>query len=217
MLPSAAGAALAPFVTSWPINGNPYGIAADNAGFVYVVDNTHSRVQKFADNGVFVTQWGSFGNGNGQFYSPNDLAVNAAGTRVYVTDLILCRVQVFDQNGTYLSQWGSCYVNNLDTQDCGIWGIAMGPGGNVYAADAGCNMVKEFTGAGGLIFRSTTILAGVDCPPGYFSTPYAVASDAPGNLYVSSTGNGCIQKFGPGGSTRAQSTTWGRLRTHYRQ
>jgi DNA-binding beta-propeller fold protein YncE len=142
------------------------------------------------------------------------VAVSASGD-VYVSDNnAYCRIEKFTSTGTYVTQWGSCYVNNPNTQDCGIWSIAVGPDGNVYAADAGCNMVKAFTGSGSLVFRSTTTL-GSFCSQGFFSTPYGVAVDALGNLYVADTGSGCIQKFGPGGTTPARSASWGSLKMLY--
>ncbi len=124
--------------------------------------------------------------------------------------------EVHERRG-YLGQWGSCLTNNnfLDTQDCGIWGLAVGPDDNVYGADAGCNMVKEWSPTGAMIFRSTTQLAS-SCEPGIFSTPYGVATDQLGNFYVASTGNHCIQKFGPGGTTPARKSTWGGVKILYR-
>jgi hypothetical protein len=43
---------------------------------------------------AYVTQWGTYGTGNGQFANPEDLAVDASGN-VYVTDRVNNRIQVF--------------------------------------------------------------------------------------------------------------------------
>ena len=42
-------------------------------------------MRKYTSNGIFVTKWGTFGTGPGQFLSPFGVAVNATGD-VYVSD-----------------------------------------------------------------------------------------------------------------------------------
>jgi streptogramin lyase len=181
---------------------------------VYVSDAALCRVQEFDGNGVFLAKWGSYGTTNGQFSGALGVALDASGN-VFVADGgSSCRIEKFTGSGDYLTQWGSCYTNNLDTQNCGIWSISIGPSGVIAAADPGCNMVKEFSAAGTLLFRSTTPLGG--CTPGFFATPYGIAVDNLGNLYVASTGSNCIQKYGPGGSTPTRTSTWGRLKSVYR-
>src|SRR5208282_3664454 len=67
---------------------NPWGVAVDSSGNVYVVDYGNNRVEKFTSSGTFVTQWGSYGSENsgpGQFNLPSGVAVDSSGN-VYVTD-----------------------------------------------------------------------------------------------------------------------------------
>jgi tripartite motif-containing protein 71 len=46
----------------------PHGIAIDSGNDnVYVTDMKNHRVQVFDSNDYFIRQWGSFGNGTGQF------------------------------------------------------------------------------------------------------------------------------------------------------
>ena len=210
------------YITQWGSLGNgdgqfnqPYGIAVDASGtHVYVTDAALCRVQEFDGNGAFLAKWGSYGTGDGQFSGALGAAVDASGNVLVADGGSSCRIEKFTSSGGYLTQWGSCYVNNLDTQSCGIWAVAIGPGGVIAAADPGCNMVKEFSAPGALLFRSSTTLGG--CTPGYFATPYAIAVDNLGNLYVASTGANCIQKYGPGGSTPTHASTWGRMKSIYR-
>lgn len=42
---------------TFAILSNPTGIATDNAGNVYVVDDEDDKVKKFTTNGTFVTEW----------------------------------------------------------------------------------------------------------------------------------------------------------------
>ena len=44
------------------------GIAIDASGSVYVADTWNYRIQKFRSDGEFLTQWGSYGSGDGELY-----------------------------------------------------------------------------------------------------------------------------------------------------
>jgi len=52
------------------------------------------RVQKFNSSGVFITKWGTQGNGNGEFQAPVSAVIDSAGF-VYVSDFYLNRIQKF--------------------------------------------------------------------------------------------------------------------------
>ena len=60
-------------------------ITIDSAGNVYVTDSNNYRIQKFTSTGTFITKWGAFGTGDGQFSSPQGIAVNSADN-VYGAD-----------------------------------------------------------------------------------------------------------------------------------
>ena len=64
---------------------NPSGVAVDSSGNVYVADNSNHRIQKFNSSGGFITKWGSYGSGDGQFNYPYGVAVGSSGN-VYVAD-----------------------------------------------------------------------------------------------------------------------------------
>jgi uncharacterized protein (TIGR03663 family) len=86
----------------------PWGIAVDAQGRVYVADTWNHRVQVFDADGEFRTKWGSLGQtatDTSYFYGPRDIALDALG-RVYVTDTGNKRVIVFDAEGNVLDQWG---------------------------------------------------------------------------------------------------------------
>ena len=68
-------------------------------GSFYVADNGNYRVEKFNKDRKFVTKWGSFGTGPGQFGSPKGIATD--GTTVWVAD-DGGTLQAFDASGKFL-------------------------------------------------------------------------------------------------------------------
>ncbi len=114
LTPTAAPATPMPPKLVWKIEGKPdplfrpSGITLDNQGNLYVVDSGNDRVLKYDHGGQFVTQWGSTGRGDGQFYSAgfaSGIASDAQGD-IYVTDTNNARVQKFDSAGKFLLKWG---------------------------------------------------------------------------------------------------------------
>jgi DNA-binding beta-propeller fold protein YncE len=76
-------------------------MATDKYNNIYVNDPQSGpngsgmpRVQKFDTNGHFITKFGSFGTGDGQFVDPEHLALDSDGN-VYVTDRHNNNIQVF--------------------------------------------------------------------------------------------------------------------------
>ena len=73
-------------------------IAVDSSGNVYVADTGNNRIQKFDDNGKFITKFGSFGSNDGELYQPLGISVDSA-RNVYVVDWGNKRIQVFAPKG----------------------------------------------------------------------------------------------------------------------
>src|SRR5689334_15241731 len=85
----ATGPALASFgylgQVGTPGSGNgqlhqPYGVAVDSSGDVYVTDAYNYRVEKFDSAGAYVSQFGTPGTGPGQFSDPLGVAVDSRGS-----------------------------------------------------------------------------------------------------------------------------------------
>jgi DNA-binding beta-propeller fold protein YncE len=171
------------FLLAWGSQGsgpgqfyNPWGVAVDSSGNVYVADYGNDRVEKFTSSGTFVTQWGSVGSGPGQFVVPVGVAVDSSGN-VYVADTGNNRVQKFTGSGSFITQWGLGLFNYPI-------GVAIDSSGNVYVVDSGNNRVVKFTGDGKYITQL-----------GNSTTPSGVAIDSSGNVYVTDSGNNRVQKF----------------------
>ena len=67
---------------------------------MYVVEIANPRIQKFTNTGTFITKWGTFGSGDGQFNNPLGIDVHSSdivflSERVFVVDEGNNRIQVF--------------------------------------------------------------------------------------------------------------------------
>ena len=83
-------------------------IAVDPIGnFVYTVELANHRVQKFDNNGTFLTKWDfNYTGGAGADRRPHQLAVDSYGY-VYLTDRGGSEVLKFNNNGTFMEKWGA--------------------------------------------------------------------------------------------------------------
>lgn len=127
---------------------SPYSIAMDGEGNIYVADSGHHRIQKFTAEGRYLTQWGSYGAGNGQFIDPYGVAVDGAGN-VYAADsLFPSRLQKFSADGAWLASWAYYEKGNGQSgQFYGPAGLAV-VRGNLYVADESGNCVLFLSTSG---------------------------------------------------------------------
>jgi sugar lactone lactonase YvrE len=117
------------------------------SGNVYVADTGNDRIQKFDNNGTFLTGWGSSGTGNGLFSGPSGVTVDGSG-HVFVADTNNNRIQKFDGSGTFLTAWGTTGAGNGQFQF--PFGAATDGSGNVYIAEYGNNRIQRFDASGTL-------------------------------------------------------------------
>ncbi|HWO82440.1 MAG TPA: 6-bladed beta-propeller [Solirubrobacterales bacterium] len=107
------------------------------SGNVWVVDKENNRVEKFNSKGEYLSQFGSFGTGNGQFNSPRAITVDGAGN-LWVTDAGNHRIEKFSSSGSYLMQIGQeapPIGSGLDLEIPS--GIAVGGEGHIFVSDQG--------------------------------------------------------------------------------
>jgi hypothetical protein len=84
---------------------NPFGLALDSGGRLFVADFDNNRIQRFVLTGGLPTAWGTLGTGPDQFRGPIDVA--AFGTAaVYVADMRNKRISKFGNNGAGISTVG---------------------------------------------------------------------------------------------------------------
>lgn len=110
------------------------------------------------------------------------------------------QVNRFHPNTGFAGSWGT--PGNGPGQIASPAGIAIGPGGVVYLADATVNRVEEFTADGTFIRQWGSMGSG----DGQFQTASAIAVGPSGHVYVTDVVLGRIQEFTADGAFVSQ---WG--------
>jgi tripartite motif-containing protein 71 len=193
----------------------PQGITLDSATSqnIYVTDTNNNRVQKVNASYVFQTAWGLLGTADGQFSSPQTIAVDTSGY-VYVSDVPISvnedvgRVQKFDSTGLWIASWGGKdRSGNGSVSFPG--GVAIDGSGNSFIVDTMNMRIQKFDSAGAYLLKWGSL--GFGNGQFDFSGPATIALDASGNVYVPDTGNDRIQVFDSSGNYIKQWGTNGNL------
>jgi len=198
---------------------NPWGVAVDGMGNVFVADMSNDTIRKITPAGMVSTLAGQAGmsgglNGVGagaQFNNPFAVAVDGADN-VYVSDSANDTIRKITPSGVASTVAGMPgYAGSADGNgnDARFWnpqGLVVDGAGNIYVADTGNNTVRKITPMGvvttlaGLAGASgATDGVGVDAR---FNSPGGMAVDRRGNIYVADTGNGAIREITPAGAVK---------------
>lgn len=210
MATGAQGQLTAQFILEWGSFGagdsqfnEPYAVAVDSAGDVYVSDTVNHRIQKFDPNGNLLAKWGSFGTASSQFKDPVGLTVDIDGN-IWVAEYSGDRVQKFDAETHFLYKWGR--RGSLPGQFRIADAVCIDPDGHAFVVDKMNHRVQEFLNDSTYV----RLWGGLGTDPGTFTFPVGIDCDAGGNLYVAEQGNHRIQKFDNDGNFIIQ---WGGLGT----
>jgi sugar lactone lactonase YvrE len=185
----------------------PYGVAVDAQGIVYVVDTKNNKIRIITPDGMVSTLAGStqgYVDGPGdtaQFDMPYGIAVDSQGI-VYVADSKNNKIRKISPDGV---------VSTLAGNNLGItavfallnspYGVAVDGQGNVYIADSENHIISKITPDGELstLAGSTKGFADGSGDTTQFNTPYGLAVDAAGNVYVADYWNHKIRVINQNG------------------
>jgi len=120
----------------------PTDIAFGSGGDFYVSDGYgNRRVARFDEDLGFLGQWGSEGEGEGQFVLPHALTTDADDL-VYVADRTKWRIEIFSPGGQFLRQW---------THIGKPFGIVLAFDGYFYVCDGQNARVTKIDRSGGIV------------------------------------------------------------------
>ena len=192
----------------------PRGVAVDASGNLSIADTWNHRVRKVdGATGVITTVAGDgttgFSGDGGPATSaslslPRGVAVDASGN-VFIADRLNHRVRKVDGatgvittvagDGTtgFSGDGGPATGPSLSSP----WGVAVDASGNVFIADTNHHRIRKVHGATGVI---TTVAGGFigDGGPATsasLSSPWRVAVDASGNLFIADSSNHRVRRL----------------------
>jgi hypothetical protein len=202
--------------TSAKLN-QPYGVAVDASGNLYISDDSNNCIRKVAVGSGIITTVAGTGtagySGDGgpataaELNQPYGVAVDASGN-FYIGDAYNNCIRMVAAgsgiittvagNGTagYAGDGGPATAAELNQP----YGVAVDAWGNLCISDGANNCIRVVTKAAGII--STIVGTGT---PGYAGdggpdtaaelyTPRELAFDIPGNLYIADRDNSCIRE-----------------------
>ncbi len=197
---------------------HPYGVAADSSGNIYIADHSNNRIRKVTAAGVISTVAGKgttgFSGDGGpataaQLARPYGVAVDSTGN-LYIADYWNLRIRKVTTAGiisTLAGSGGDGFSGDGGLATAaymtGPTGVAADFAGNIYIADYWNGRIRKVT-AGGII--DTAAGDGTDGFSGdggpataaQLSSPWGVATDSAGNLYIADTNNNRVRKVVPG-------------------
>jgi DNA-binding beta-propeller fold protein YncE len=168
----------------------PFGVAVDDAGNLYVVDNTTKRVMVYDLEGNYQTAIGA----DSGLERPVGIAVTPDGDRIYVVDTGGVRsrthgVHIFGGRGNKIRSTttrGTAEGEFNLPLDC-----ALGPDGDLFVVDTANFRIQVLDGEGNFV----RTFGEVGRSPGQFAHAKGIAIDRDGNVYVSDTSFAIFQIF----------------------
>jgi sugar lactone lactonase YvrE len=187
----------------------PFGIAVDGNGTVYVSDATANAIRKISPAGVVSTLAGLAGNagstdGTGtaaRFTVPYAIAVDAAGT-VYVVDHGNHTIRRVTAAGVVTTLAGTAGSAGSTDGNGGAArfrypsGIAVDRAGNVFVADTDNHVIRQISPSGEVTTIGGAVGPGSSDGTGTaarFYNPKGVAADSAGRIYVADRSNHTIR------------------------
>jgi DNA-binding beta-propeller fold protein YncE len=150
----------------------PAGVAVDSSGNVYVADTGNNSVQEISSAGGVTTLGGSF-----VFNQPYGIAVDSSTGNVYVADT----------GGNEVVEISGDTVTVLPGTYNQPFGIAVDSAGDVYVANTDDDEIQMITPSGSVTTiagSSSTTTGSCSASPPVIQTPFGVAVNSGGDLYV---------------------------------
>lgn len=188
--------------------GQPYGVAADSLGNIYIADTYNHRVRKIDSGGTISTMAGTGTagfNGDGiatthQLNTPQAVAVDSLGN-VYVSDTANQRIRKIDSLGNLTTVAGTGaagYIGDgspaTSFRVSSPAGLAVDTAGDLYIADYGNFRIRKLDTAGAIstVAGSASFGFAGDGGPATsarLNFPNGVAVDSVGNIIIADTNN----------------------------
>ena len=204
--------------TSSQLN-QPYGVALDASGNVYIADSENNVIERVAPSGTLSIIAGNGTAGpptagpapatGSNLNGPSGVAVDSVGN-VYIADAANHVIEKVTPSGTLsviagTGEQGSPTAGPATSSSFDYpTGVAVDASNNLYVADLFNNVVEKITPSGTLSIFAGTGTSGVPtagkATSSQLSYPQGVAVDSVGNVYIADAANHVIEKVTPSGT-----------------
>ena len=180
---------------------NPVDMVIGDGNVLYALNRSYEnrpdgvRVSVMTLDEEYVTEFGSYGEGDGQFVWPTAITLDGQGN-VYVADEWLNRITVFDKDGEFLRSWGKSGSGDGELDRPA--GLAIS-GNSIYLTDSRNHRAQKFSLDGQFQLKFGSFGNG----PGQFNLPWGIATDKDGQVFVADWRNDRIQQFTGDGEWQA--------------
>ena len=178
--------------------GKPTGVSIGPDGNIYVADTHYHRVAVFDRDGKLLNEFGKFGEKDGEFIYPTDVAFADDG-RIFVGEYGgNDRISVFDKQGRFQYSFGT----HGDGEDQFSRPSALymdNANDRLYIADSCNHRIAVYTPDGELV----RYFGQAGTEPGQMRYPYDITMSEDGDLIVCEFGNNRIQVFTTDGKSLA--------------
>ena len=201
---------------------NPYNVALDGSGNLYIADTSNHRIRKVDSSGNISTVAGTGMRGFGgdgaaataaQLNFPRGVALDGAGN-LYIADRLNNRIRKVDSSGNISTvagngtrSFGGDGAAATEAQLNLPNGVALDGSGNLYIADTSNHRIRKVDSSGNISTVAGSGTAGFGGDGGSatdtaarLNNPNGVALDGAGNLYIADTWNRRIRTVDSSGN-----------------
>lgn len=175
------------------VNDLTFGNPLNN--YVYTIDVTNDRVQRFtvgATSFTFYDKFGSTGSGNNEFNGPASITWHS--NNLFIADTGNHRIKKISEGLVFSAHYGSFGSGN--GQFNSPTDVAFDSSGNMWVADTNNHRIQKLNSSGVYQLKFGSYGSG----EGQMISPTGIAIDSLNNIYVADAGNYRIQKFDSSGN-----------------
>lgn len=184
------------------------------SGYIYVADSGNSSIRQISPQGVVTTLAGRYAAGftdgvgtAAQFSGPMGLAVDASGN-LYVADRNNNAIRKVTSSGVVTTIAGNGTTGHSDGTGTSAvlnypFGVALDASGNLFVSEFNGHCIRKITSTGGVstiagVYGSAGLVDG-PATQARFNTPYGIAVDRAGNIFIGDCVNNRIRQITPDG------------------
>ena len=192
----------------------PFGVAVDGRGNLYIADRANHRIRKMSPSGLISTvagtgEVGYSGDGGpatcARLYSPFGVAVDSSGN-LYIADFGNCRIRKVNPSGIISTVAGNGsygYGGDGGPATAAVLNypldVAVDSIGNLFIADRSNNRIRKVSPSGIITTVAGTGAYGYSGDSGPATSarlnfPHNVAVDGKGNLFIADTQNNRVRR-----------------------